>query len=119
MEKIKSFTLLLVLLLSVSCLNTPNNTDPNPNPNEWCKGGNLHKAKISEWKKATHENKLATCADFMATVDNSISMDELKNRSNNLESCIDEATRDIKKTDDQNVSLIASMCIITLGYQKK
>ena len=35
---------------------------------EWYEGGNLHEATISEWKKATPENKLATCGDFIAAL---------------------------------------------------
>ena len=36
------------------------------NAKEWYEGGTLHSAKISQWKQASYENKLATCADIPA-----------------------------------------------------
>lgn len=33
---------------------------------KWFEGGNLHNANALTWQKATPENKLATCADFIA-----------------------------------------------------
>ena len=32
----------------------------------WYEGGTLHQATVAEWKKATSQNKLATCSDFIA-----------------------------------------------------
>lgn len=32
----------------------------------WYSGGNLHDANALQWQKASYENKLATCADFVA-----------------------------------------------------
>ena len=47
------------------------------NEYNWYEGGTLHKAKIYKWNNATEKDKLATCADFMAKVDNTVSMTEL------------------------------------------
>ena len=82
----------------------------------WYEGGTLHKSKISEWKDSTDRNKLATCADFMASRDNTVSMKILKRRSMDLKNCIDEATRGLKSTNDESVSTIAALCVITLRY---
>ena len=57
---------------------------------EWYVGGTLHKAKVSEWKSATEKNKLATCADFMVNVDNTLSASELKETATALKICINE-----------------------------
>jgi len=84
--------------------------------NNWYEGGSLHKAKISNWKASTDKNKLATCADFMATVDNSVSMDELKKRATNLKNCIDKAVEGLEITNNQSVSGIAASCITIMGY---
>lgn len=35
---------------------------------EWYEGGTLHDSSFLEWKKATYENKLATCGDWVAGV---------------------------------------------------
>lgn len=83
---------------------------------KWYIGGTLHKAKISEWKNATEKNKLATCGNFMATVDNTVSMTELKKRATELKNCIDEATRGLENVNDWEVSGIAASCIIIMGY---
>ena len=85
---------------------------------KWYQGGSLHKAKIVGWKNASEKNKLATCGDFMATVDNTVSMTELKVRAENLKICIDEATRDLDNMNNESISSIASMCIVTMGYLK-
>ena len=59
---------------------------------------------------------MATCADFMATVDNSVSMDVLKQRAQSLVTCIDESTKGLDNTNSESVSSIAALCIITMGY---
>ncbi|HEY3983180.1 hypothetical protein [Cedecea sp.] len=33
---------------------------------DWYQGGTLHEANALTWQKATQQNKLATCADFIA-----------------------------------------------------
>ncbi len=88
-----------------------------PISEEWYQGGTLHKANVKQWKSATQKNKLATCADFMAVADNSISMTELKSRATNLMNCINEATRGLDELNNENVSEMATLCIITLGYR--
>jgi len=59
--------------------------------NNWYEGGDLHKSYVMDWRTASYKNKLATCADWMAVVDNTISMSELKTRAENLVICVDEA----------------------------
>ena len=83
---------------------------------KWYEGGTLHKANISDWKTATEKNKLATCGDFMATVDNTVSMTELKRRATELKKCIDEATRGLESTNNESVSSIAALCTKTMDY---
>lgn len=83
---------------------------------KWYEGGNLHKATILEWKKATEKNKLATCGDFMAKIDNSVTMAVVKERAMELKKCIDEATRGLESTNNEKVSDIAASCIILMGY---
>lgn len=34
--------------------------------NSWYQGGTLHEANALTWQKASQQNKLATCADFIA-----------------------------------------------------
>lgn len=84
---------------------------------KWYDGGTLHGAVVREWKSATEENKLATCGDFMAKVDNSVTMDVLLQRATALRACINEATRGIDSMDDKGVSEIAALCTVTLGYK--
>lgn len=82
---------------------------------KWYVGGTLHKKTIADWKSATSENKLATCADFVTKV-KSMPLDELKVASYELQTCIDEATRDLPETDSQKVAEVGALCLITLGY---
>ena len=85
---------------------------------EWYEGGTLHRAIISDWINATDQNKLATCANFMATVDNTVSMTELKRRATQLKNCIDETIKGLESTNNESVAEIASACTILLGYKK-
>lgn len=89
---------------------SPTTSTTQPNTGEWYEGGTLHKAKISEWKLATDKNKLATCADFIAKVDGSISLA----KATNLKVCIDEGTQGINTADNQSVADVASVCMIIL-----
>jgi len=93
-----------------------NNSD-NDTKDKWYEGGTLHKSQISVWKIATDKNKLATCADFMAKIDNTGSMDELKRRATKLKACIDEATRGLENTNKLKVSDVAASC--TSGERSK
>lgn len=84
---------------------------------KWYEGGTLHKSKISNWKKATDRNKLATCADFIAGLDKSVSLSVLKIEANELKDCVDEATRGLDELNNEDVATIASTCLILMGYQ--
>ncbi len=117
MKNLIFLSLVGLVLLSSCGGNNSNKPEANQTTIEkWYEGGTLHKAKISEWKSATSKNKLATCADFMATVDNSVSMDVLKRRAQALVTCIDKSTKGLENTNNESVSSIASLCITTMGY---
>lgn len=113
----KLLTLLVFGLLSFGCSDSRTKSISTPTKRHWYQGGTLHKAKICEWKNAAEENKLATCGDFMAAVDNSVSMDVLLERATELVACINEATRGIDNVDNDNVTDLASICALTLGYK--
>lgn len=78
---------------------------------EWYSGGTLHQTTIADWKVASNKNKLATSADMMAAVDNTVSMDELRIRAEALKKCIDETV-----IDESKVAEVGAMCIILSGY---
>ncbi len=84
---------------------------------KWYEGGNLHKVKIEDWRVATDENKLATCADFISATDKNISMDELLTKSVELKTCIDTAIVGVDIVNNSGVAKIAALCIVTLGYK--
>lgn len=82
---------------------------------KWYAGGTLHNSKKSEWVKATKENQLATCADFVAnikkannqTYDN---LDEMKTDATNMMDCINAALP--AAGENQSISEMAVMCHI-------
>ena len=90
------------------------------NSKEWYEGGTLHAATIAEWQDASYENKLATCGDWMAKLcgpkSNNInkiqSLNELKEKSNEIVICVDGATRGIDNLDNQKISEIALSCMM-------
>ena len=85
-----------------------------PKQKEWYEGGTLHKATIAEWKAATESNKLATCADFVASLEKPSSMDAMLDQALALKNCINEATEGISAADKESVVDIASACTILL-----
>ena len=66
------------------------NESKKPKVSKWYEDGDLHKSYVTEWRNASYKNKLATCADWMAVLDNKISMSLLKKRAEQLVICIDE-----------------------------
>jgi len=88
------------------------------NTNKWYDGGTLHNSSVTSWRNATYKNKLATCGDWMATVNNKISMEELKDRAEKLLICIDEAVAMDKNGQEISGNLkcadIATSCITIL-----
>ena len=80
---------------------------------DWIKGGTLHKSLVKEWKISTEENKLATCADFVANVKKYETMEDMKNDAINVKNCIDEAIK-APQTDEMKTSEIAVSCIVLL-----
>ena len=107
-------TLILFLLFGfVQIIISCKNEDSKP-INQWYQGGTLHKAKITDWKNATKENKLATCGDFCANTYKDNSLNEIKTIATNLMICIDEAVKDVETSGNSEVSEIASLCLILI-----
>ena len=97
--------------------NTKSTSTSYSNSSNWYEGGTLHKAKVARWKASTEQNKLATCGDFMAAYDKSVSsMAILKMRAEELKTCIDIATSDSDYTNNLDVSTMAALCIREMGY---
>lgn len=55
------FKSVLLLFLATLAINANNAFAKN-----WYQGGTLHEANALSWQKATQQDKLATCADFIA-----------------------------------------------------
>jgi hypothetical protein len=90
---------------------------------EWYEGGTLHRAKVAEWKDATARNKLATCADFIAKMRNSLDLpittvDSIKPYAQELVDFIDAATDGVDEMDEESVASMAAMGTIMMGWGK-
>jgi len=73
---IKIFIIVIAIFLS-------NAYGPKETFSQWYMGGTLHQATGKEWHAATHANKLATCADFIAAwSQNDLLKDQYKPRNN-------------------------------------
>ena len=82
---------------------------------EWYQGGTLHKANASEWRKGSDEDRLATAADWAATLieEKLTSIDDLKPYAENLLTCADEAIADTQI--EVPMAQIAAVCWTLLG----
>jgi hypothetical protein len=85
-------------------------------PRRWFDGGNLHRAKVPEWRAATSGNRLATSADWALQVESikkkveaSRNIDTLKPIAQELQNCVDEAVKGAPAPTD--VALLAAFCI--------
>ncbi len=90
----------------------------------WYEGGNLHRATVSEWKRATWANKIATAGDIVTSccpnivreVKRSGSMDTLYQHALQLVTCMDTSVRgDVNGS--MRVSRLAALCISTMGMR--
>ena len=116
----KKFILFLVLaVIAVFAIDAiffsgGNNYNTSSTKDEWYAGGNLHQATISVWKVETEKNKLATCADFVASQNKGIKLDMLKIKASALKTCIDTAVYGHTEADDKKVSEIAALCMVIM-----
>lgn len=117
MKKFICFTMLLLIIL-FTCVSA--------NAKEWYEGGTLHNSTIESWKKASSENKLATCGDFLASMWmnkklnlNIASMNVLKSYAKELVDFIDSATEgNDDVVNNSTVSEFAAMGVIMMGWGK-
>ena len=100
-----------MMILACSGVETPNSTSTGK---KWYEGGTLHRAKISEWRNASYENRLATCSDFVMTmrgngvVPADLPVDEYKPYAVDLERGISKVASG-GNADNQTVAGIAAM----------
>lgn len=83
---------------------------------EWIEKGNLQNSLVSDWKNATEENRLATCAKFALTIKNNKgeiyqSNLEIMQEAIFLKSCIDEATKG-DYVNNSKIAEIAALCLV-------
>ena len=92
---------------------------------QWFEGGTLHNATLKQWRKATSANKLATCADFVATAwkDNKLKphiadINELKYYAQELVTFIDTGTDGIKGIEHYKINEIAALGFVMMNWLK-
>lgn len=101
---------------------------------KWYEGGTLHKASAIDWQTASHENKLATCADIVAVlwegkslkpaIQNKInSIDDMRPYAEELVVWLDKAMEPLSDPAEnrrvyvnQTVAGMATMGIVLMGW---
>jgi hypothetical protein len=100
-----------MMILACSGVETPNSTSTG---RKWYEGGTLHRAKISEWRSASYENRLAACSDFVMTmrgngvVPADLPVDEYKPYAVDLERGISKVASG-GNADNETVAGVAAM----------
>lgn len=74
---------------------------------EWNEGGTLHRSDDSEWLAASYENRLATAADYVATLRTFSNMAQMRRAAERMEHCI---TRAAATKAGQKSSALAAVC---------
>ena len=100
------------------------------------KGGTLHGAGVLAWQEADYQDKLATCADFIATqwqsgnfkslIQNTIeTVDDMRPYAIELIICLETATKKYPdpETNDkmyanQTVAEMAVMCMVMMDWMR-
>ena len=82
---------------------------------DWTNGGTLQTATKAEWMKADDKNKLATCADYLATLKKAkgepyTSDAALKEDAMNMKTCLDIAVQSSYVSDKEPVKQLAINC---------
>lgn len=86
------------------------------NSSEWWVGGTLHAERVKAWKKATPENKLATCADMLVAIrqqNNATypNKTDLKMDAEKVVICINEKVQ-AGVADTTKVAALAVECVV-------
>ncbi|MGK0684485.1 hypothetical protein ACSFC0_03670 [Serratia marcescens] len=86
---------LIALLVSIFAFSTTSAFATN-----WYEGGTLHDASAITWQKATQQNKLATCADFVAGLySKKLLSPEISSNINSVDDFKPYATELVKQLD--------------------
>ena len=105
----------VIYFLSLSILTACGGEKSETPKDQWYAGGTLHKSTLQIWNSSTKENKLATCADFVAnTKDYKGDLDLMKSDATDLMNCIEESA---KETNLKNLKIneVGASCAILLG----
>jgi hypothetical protein len=104
---------------------------------KWYEGGTLHNASALEWQRASQEDRLATCADFVVKAhtaglltrqvsQNIGTVDDARSYAVELRDCLNNAfqpepnaARNAQIFTNQKVAEGATACMILMGWTKK
>ena len=99
-----------------SAKSKPKDTSSKSKPKECYSGGTLHDKTIADWRAATYENRLATCADFVMKLGKYESLPaDLKERATQLEICISKAAE--SGLGERKVAEFGAVCAVYMGYR--
>lgn len=108
----------LIFLFALSILTSCGGSQENQAEDKWYVGGTLHTTTLKTWKSSTNENKLATCADYVANIkDYNGDLDQMKTDATEVMKCIDEVALD-DKLANQKTNEMAASCVLLLGITK-
>ena len=83
----------------------------------WMNGGeDLKSGKISEWRHATPDQKLATSAHYLKRSDSVPSADLLRQHAKGLVRCINESVDGMATMSDDPIAEVAAACLSSMGY---
>ena len=81
----------------------------------WYSGGSLHNRLLIDWKLASHENRLATSADFVMVAGDYPSIpSDLRRKASELAACITDVAED-PLNGRKPVAEIGSVCLVLSG----
>jgi hypothetical protein len=107
-----------IYFLSLSILTACGGGQTEAPKDEWYVGGTLHESTLQSWNSSTKKNKLATCADFVANVnDYEGDFTQMKADAAEVMNCIDESAKEPELASQKSTEVAAS-CVLLLGIAK-
>ncbi len=112
------FAIVVVVVQLVNNNKSQSTISNSANEDLWYSGGTLHSLKTEDWRNATYKNKLATCADWAASVKKSRGesyngdLVSMRRDARNILTCVEE----VAKEESLNMKLteVVASCVILM-----
>jgi hypothetical protein len=88
-----------------------------PPTKAWYEGGTLHQATVAQWKAGSNANRLATASDWVTVTTGWDTLEEAREKSEDLKTCVTEAA--MESPEETKANELAAACAVLMGWEPK